>query len=156
MFASIFEFILTFIQLFTVGILRYFIIAGGAFFLFWVLLKNKLAHKFILKRKPKFNPTMVFEIKQSIKAMLVFASLGTFTVYFAKKGLNLIYFDVSKYGKVYFFSSFFILLILHDAYFIGHIALCIIENYLNIFIKPIIFQETLRHGPPIHLTLVKP
>lgn len=97
--------------------IRYFIVAGLAFLVFWVLLGKKLSNYLILKRKPKFNPTMLFEIKNSIKTGLIFSLFGALLLYCSRNHYNLLYFNKNDYGLFYFVSSFFILVLLHDAYF---------------------------------------
>ena len=102
---------------FIFGVLRYFLIAGGAYLFFWKVFSKAFSGRFILKRLPKFNPTMLFEIKQSIKSLMIFSFLGSVTLCLALKGGTLSYWDSQKYGKFYLFFSFFLLLFLHDAYF---------------------------------------
>ena len=96
---------------------RYFLIAGTAFLLFYLLLKNVLATKKIQQRYPMFGD-YAREIGYSILTIAIFASIPVLLIMNpAVRPYTTYYTDINQHGWFYFFAAFFIMLILHDTYF---------------------------------------
>ncbi|GGB15566.1 DUF2147 domain-containing protein [Puia dinghuensis] len=96
---------------------KYYIIAGIAFLVFYVLLRKRITWKKIQTKFPA-RKDYVREIVFSTISIVIFAlpplllvendSLRPHTTYYA---------DVSRYGWGYFFAAFPLMLVIHDAYF---------------------------------------
>jgi len=96
--------------------LRYFIPASIAFISVWMILKKKLAHKFIQKIRPD-NKKLWFEFRYSMSTVLIFASVGL-CIYLGKDhGIFHIYGNINEFGWIYFVCSLGFMVIFHDAYF---------------------------------------
>lgn len=94
---------------------RYFIIAGTAFVLFYVLLRKFIEHKKIQQRYPKLKDYFR-EVSYSLISMSIFACVAA-TVLVILKPYTLLFDEVFAYGKVYYGLSFLLMVILHDTYF---------------------------------------
>jgi Delta7-sterol 5-desaturase len=95
---------------------RYFILAGIAYFFFWVW-KRSSFQVFRIQEKFPDKSKIISEIKYSLITFLIFASVGT-TLFIARKmGYTLIYTDITDYGWGYFFLSIVLAIVIHDAYF---------------------------------------
>ncbi|TDD96986.1 sterol desaturase family protein [Flavobacterium cellulosilyticum] len=96
--------------------LRYFLIAGVAYFVFYIWKKNKLSH---LKIQEK-NPTPI-QIKKeffySMLSLLIYSATSGLVLYWYKLGVTKIYFDINEYGITYLIGSVFIMVVIHDTYF---------------------------------------
>lgn len=95
---------------------RYFLVALIAFFLFYVLLRNKL---FYQKIQQKFPRTIDYlrEGGYSLSTMIIF-SLVVVVVNSPAIGPHTTrYKEIADYGWLYYFSVFPILFFMHDAYF---------------------------------------
>lgn len=101
---------------FVILTIRYVIISGGAFLVFWVLLNNFFPHKRIQKSTPKKH-TVLNEIKWSLITFIIFGGIGSMVVWASRNGYTKVYRDFDKYGLGYFILSIFLFLIIHDAYF---------------------------------------
>jgi sterol desaturase/sphingolipid hydroxylase (fatty acid hydroxylase superfamily) len=95
---------------------RYFAIAGGAYFLFYSLKKDKWLHKKIQQRFPK-NKNIWYEIKYSIINLLMFAALALGNYWLKENGYTKMYERISDYGVPYFIFSIVAMILLHDTYF---------------------------------------
>ena len=97
--------------------LRYLIIAGLSFLIFYLLFKKKLAHKKIQLRFPK-NQDYLREIGFSIVTICIFALPPYFLIgNESMRQHTTFYTDIAQYGKVYFFAAFPLMFFMHDAYF---------------------------------------
>jgi lathosterol oxidase len=94
---------------------RYIIVAGFAYLIFYVLLKNKFIHKKVQQAFPE-KSIVIYELINSIMTMLIF-SVITVYVLFIHGSSTLIYSDIDKYGWFYYYFSIIIMFIIHDAYF---------------------------------------
>jgi sterol desaturase/sphingolipid hydroxylase (fatty acid hydroxylase superfamily) len=96
---------------------RYFIIAGLAFLLGYILLYKWVGYKKIQQRLPGRNDYLR-EIIYSIVTMLFFAFVPLFII---KNPViaphTTFYMNIDKYGWFYFFAAFPIMFIIHDTYF---------------------------------------
>ncbi len=96
---------------------NYFVIAGIAFIIFYVLLKKKIFFKKIQLRFVR-RKDYIREIVFSIVSIMIFTlppvimlkidSIREHTTYYS---------DISTYGWFYFFAAFPIMLFVHDTYF---------------------------------------
>jgi Delta7-sterol 5-desaturase len=102
--------------IFLIDFFRYFITAGIAFVVFWVIGKNHWRHLFIQKVFPK-NTELVREFAYSISTVIIFSLIG-FCIYLSiKAGYTNIYNDATEYGVFYLVLSFPLTVIFHDFYF---------------------------------------
>ncbi len=96
---------------------RYFLIAGIAFLLFYILLRNKIFYKKIQQRFPK-NNDYFREMGYSFFTIAIFGFVA-----WQLLGNPLItphtkkYSDIAQYGWAYYFLVFPLLFVIHDAYF---------------------------------------
>ncbi|HEX9151079.1 MAG TPA: sterol desaturase family protein, partial [Flavobacterium sp.] len=97
-------------------ILRYFIIAGIAYFTCYRWKNRKLAH---LKIQQKFPETKQLrnEIFFSILTLLIYSAAVGIVLFWYKKGITKIYLDVNDYGVFYLTISMVLMIVLHDTYF---------------------------------------
>jgi Delta7-sterol 5-desaturase len=99
-----------------VNLLRYFIIAGSAYFIFYFLKRSKWANKKIQSKYPD-SKQIFSEIKNSLISILIFAFVGVLIYSLNNLGVTKIYSDVNKFGWAYLIISFILLLFGHDTYF---------------------------------------
>jgi sterol desaturase/sphingolipid hydroxylase (fatty acid hydroxylase superfamily) len=102
--------------LFGITLARYFLIAGGAYLLFYSVLKKSLANK-SLRLKPLMSCSIRKDIELSVLSAMVFAMAGAFIVSQYSLGATLLYTDLYEYGLWYLLASFALILILQDTYF---------------------------------------
>lgn len=96
---------------------RYFILAGLAFLLFYVLLNKVLGHKKIQQRYPK-TTDYLREMGYSIITIVIFGLVPVLFIY--NKSISpytTLYRNIDEHGWIYFFSAFPIMLFMHDTYF---------------------------------------
>lgn len=94
---------------------RYFFIAGLAFFIFYFLLKNVLASR---RMQDKFPGIKHYsrDILFSLITILIFATMAALVFTVLRDYTNL-FLPWDKYGSVYYFLTFPLMLLIHDAYF---------------------------------------
>ncbi len=95
---------------------RYILIAGFAYFLVHIVLAVWYARKRIQNVTPD-GRQISREIQYSIGTLIVFAALDLIVLWLHETGLSQLYFHISDYGWWYFFASFLITILIHDAYF---------------------------------------
>ena len=96
---------------------RYYLIAGAVFFLFYVVLKNKILHQKIQSLFPK-NSDYLREIIYSTITILIFGFIPLFFIANpAMKSHTTLYKNISDYGWFYYFLAYPIMFIMHDTYF---------------------------------------
>ncbi len=96
---------------------RYFIVAGIAFVLAYVVYKRAIAYK---KIQPAFPNTSDYkrEIGYSIITMLIFACVPTFLLKTPSIVVHtLFYRNIAQHGIPYFCFAFVLMLFMHDTYF---------------------------------------
>lgn len=97
--------------------LRYFIIAGLAFFIYYVLLKKKISFKKIQLKFPllkDYQREIIFSvITIAIFSIIPFVFLGNSDI----KKTTTFYTDKSQHGEWYFWSAIILMLLIHDTYF---------------------------------------
>jgi Delta7-sterol 5-desaturase len=97
--------------------IRYFLIAGLAFFIFYFLLKNILSSR---RMQDKFPGLKHYsrDILFSLLTILIFATMASLVFTVMRDHTNL-FTPWNKYGEVYYFLTFPFMLLIHDAYFYG-------------------------------------
>ena len=96
---------------------RYFIIAGGAFLLFYMLLRKRVGYKKIQSRLPR-SKDYVREIGYSIITISIFALVPLVILHIPAIARTITFYtDIAQHGWTYFFLAFPILFLLHDTYF---------------------------------------
>lgn len=95
---------------------RYLLLAGGAYVLFYVLLRRRLQHWKIQSAFPQL-PEMRREVLYSLSSLGVFAVTGTLTLALYRTGWTRLYFDFATYGPAWFWLSVVLLIVIHDAWF---------------------------------------
>lgn len=107
----------TWISYFLVIGLRYFIIAGLAFLIWYVLLWKRITFKKIQLRFP-VSKDYQREIFFSLCTMTLFAFIPWFFLGHASIRKHTTYYsDIHQYGLLYFWLAFPLMLIIHDTYF---------------------------------------
>ncbi|MCB9279412.1 MAG: sterol desaturase family protein [Lewinellaceae bacterium] len=96
--------------------LRYLLLAGFFFFIFYNWKKQVFAKVKIQNRSPRRERVME-EVRDSFLTAFVFASVGLGIYYLRQAGLTRIYLEPGAYGWWYLPVSFFLLTFLHDTYF---------------------------------------
>jgi Delta7-sterol 5-desaturase len=94
---------------------RYFIIAGVAFLIFYILWKKNFKTRRIQPTFPKVKD-YTRDIFFSLLSLMIFAITATlvFTVFFDETNM---YKEIGEFGMVYYFLSFPMMFIIHDTYF---------------------------------------
>jgi sterol desaturase/sphingolipid hydroxylase (fatty acid hydroxylase superfamily) len=96
---------------------RYFIIAGLAFVIYYLLINKKISYKKIQKKFPR-NKDYAREIGYSILTIFIFALVPLTILHVpAIRAHTFFYTDIHKYGWLYFFFAFPFMFIIHDTYF---------------------------------------
>ncbi|RMG29161.1 MAG: sterol desaturase family protein [Bacteroidetes bacterium] len=94
---------------------RYFIFAGSAFFIFYVLLKRPLWFRKIQKRMPRLSD-YGRDIFYSLITVSIFATVAFVVLFVARPYTNL-YKDIATYGTAYYLFTWVWMLFLHDTWF---------------------------------------
>ncbi len=96
---------------------KYYLIAGFAFLIFYILLKKKILYKKIQTISPK-SKDYLREISFSTLSMLIFA-ITPFVILNSNflRPHTLYYENIRQYGMFYFFAAFVIMFLIHDTYF---------------------------------------
>ena len=96
---------------------RYFMIAGIAFLLFYILLTKYISYKKIQSRYPGFKDYFR-EIGYSIFTMCLFAMVPIFLIKNPAVVHHTTYYtNIEDHGWLYFFLAFPLMFIMHDTYF---------------------------------------
>jgi sterol desaturase/sphingolipid hydroxylase (fatty acid hydroxylase superfamily) len=95
---------------------RYFVAAGVAFLIFYVLFRNKTPLKKIQEKFPG-NNDFLREIIYSVITILIFATVPVLLLNTPIRPHTTFYTDIDQYGKAYFFFAFLLMLLMHDTYF---------------------------------------
>lgn len=103
-------------QLVTFISLRYFIIAGIAFVICYILLRKRISPFKIQSRFPK-NSDYLREIGFSFITMAIFTAVAFAFVYTPLRGITQWYRDPAKFGYVWYVLAFPVMFIVHDTYF---------------------------------------
>ncbi len=96
--------------------LRYFLVAGIAWLIWYVLLHRKLLYKKIQQRFPKAKDYRR-ELGYSFLTIFIFALAPSLLLLTPIKHYTQFYTDVKQHGSFYFWLAFPLMFIIHDAYF---------------------------------------
>jgi len=97
-------------------VLRYCLIAGVAFFVFYVWKKKEYLNLKINPKQPSIEQ-LKRELFYSFTTLLIYSVSVFLLIYLYQNGYTKIYFEIEKFGYGYFFLSVLIMIVLHDAYF---------------------------------------
>ncbi len=106
----------TFYDFLALVTLRYFLIAGFAFVVFYILLRKKITHKKIQKAFPA-GKDYRREIMYSLSSLFIFAATPSLLLLTPLKAYTQFYSGAYSHGTLYFWLAFPITFILHDTYF---------------------------------------
>jgi Delta7-sterol 5-desaturase len=95
---------------------RYFLIAGTAFLVLYVLFRNKTRLRKIQDKFPRYNDYLR-EIGYSVITILIFGLVPILLLRGPIREYTTFYTDINQYGKLYFFLAFPLMLLMHDTYF---------------------------------------
>jgi len=95
--------------------LRYVLIAGGAYLLYYVLFRNHFFQRKIQQAFPK-KRQVIMEVLYSMQTILIFAMIFFLVVIVLRPYTNL-YSEMSDFGLVYYLLTIPIMFIIHDTYF---------------------------------------
>ncbi|MCB9795066.1 MAG: sterol desaturase family protein [Alphaproteobacteria bacterium] len=96
--------------------LRYFIICGGGFALFWVLLAGRLAHRKIQDGVPPRRMNWL-EARDSVYATLIMAFVTAGSFYLLELGYIKLYMDPNEHGVPYLIFSLLVFVFGFDTWF---------------------------------------
>lgn len=96
--------------------LRYTLVAGAFFLVFYVFWKQRWQHKRIQPKFPKQSQYRQ-EFLYSLATMCVFACVASLIFIVRKNGLTRIYYDIADLGWWYWGASILVAIVLHDTYF---------------------------------------
>lgn len=113
-------------------VLRYGIIAGLAFLIFYVWYKRRFYTLKIQKQAPKGNDYLR-EIAFSLITFFVFAFVAFVLFQSAINAYTQLYKDIPQYGWGYFWASILLALLIHDTYFYWTHRLMHHRRLFNIF-----------------------
>ena len=107
----------TWISYFLVIGIRYLLVAGLAFFVWYVLLRKRISFKKIQLRFPS-GKDYQREIFFSLCTMFLFAFVPWFFLgHEAMRKTTTFYKDINLHGQLYFWLAFPLMLLIHDTYF---------------------------------------
>jgi len=104
------------VHLFFVITIRYFLVAGGAHYFWWVRGKRRWQGRRIQIAPPN-AAVRRFEIYYSVLSSIVFALAGGLIATGWEHGWTRLYLAPTQYGVAYLFLSLPLLMLLHDTYF---------------------------------------
>jgi sterol desaturase/sphingolipid hydroxylase (fatty acid hydroxylase superfamily) len=104
------------VKLYVINALRYVLIAGAAWLLFYVFKKTYFKRKRIQKTFPETGDVFR-EVRYSFLTFFIFSIVGMTIKVLKDRGYTLMYNEISDYGVPYFIVSILLMLLLHDTYF---------------------------------------
>ncbi|SDF91383.1 Sterol desaturase/sphingolipid hydroxylase, fatty acid hydroxylase superfamily [Pedobacter terrae] len=104
------------ISIFSISAIRYFILAGIPFALFYLLMADKLA-KFKIQQKLATKEDFVREVWHSMQSTLVFSIIAAALVFTPLRQYTRIYTDINDFPIWYVGVMLILSLIIHDTYF---------------------------------------
>lgn len=106
-----------FIEIFSKVSVRYFIVAGIIFLLFYYILRPRIA-RFKIQLSFPASKDYLREVIYSFSSMVIFAVIVTAIVFDpAVRPFTTIYKDIADFGWAYYVLAFPIMFVMHDTYF---------------------------------------
>ncbi len=96
--------------------LRYFLVAGMAYLVFWKWGRERWKHLIIQDSLPQARK-LWFEFRYSLSTVVIFSLVGFSIVLWESAGFTMIYHEIDQFGWIYFLVSILLAIIIHDAYF---------------------------------------
>jgi sterol desaturase/sphingolipid hydroxylase (fatty acid hydroxylase superfamily) len=96
--------------------LRYFLLAGTAWLLGYVIFKRRWFIRKIVQKFPSSSDVRR-ELLSSLRTVLIFGAMGMLTITAARHGWSRMYWKLSEHSAAWFWASVAISVLLHDAYF---------------------------------------
>jgi Delta7-sterol 5-desaturase len=95
---------------------RYALIAGLAWLLFYVFFKRRLKNRKIIARMPASSEVWR-EMQYAALTILIFGAVGAATWFAVLNGMTQVYFRISEHGWAWFSMSVVLAILLHDTWF---------------------------------------
>jgi Delta7-sterol 5-desaturase len=95
---------------------RYFLIAGAAFLIFWLLGRERWRDRLIQGTYPR-AAKMWHDVRWSVCTLLLFSVVGVATWYGGRSGVLRRYTELDGYGWAWLFASPVVMLVIQDTYF---------------------------------------
>lgn len=105
-----------FLGAFLIQLLRYLIVAGAAYLIFYVWKKSTWWHRKVVQRLPPATQ-MWREVAYSITTMLIFGIMALLVMLLRKTGLTQLYSSIEEYGWGYWGLSVVLFIFIHDTWF---------------------------------------
>jgi len=96
--------------------LRYCLIAGIAYFVFYIWKRKQYFHLKLNPKQPAFQQ-IKSELFYSATTLLIYSFSVWLLIYWYQNGYTQIYTKIETFGYAYFFLSILMMIVLHDAYF---------------------------------------
>jgi sterol desaturase/sphingolipid hydroxylase (fatty acid hydroxylase superfamily) len=106
----------SYFKFFTTVASRYFIIAGLAWFVWYIIFKKSKGFKKIQAKFPT-NKDYKREISYSIVTMFIFAAVPALILLTSFRQYTQYYTDIHQHGMLWFWIAFPIMFVIHDTYF---------------------------------------
>lgn len=110
------RFLEIFVQIFTVSAIRYFLVAGIAFVLFYKVLHRKFSRAKIQARQAS-RKDFWREIVHSMQSTAIMSAVAFVVLFTSLREYTLVYEDISLFGAGYLALSVGLSLVIHDTYF---------------------------------------
>jgi lathosterol oxidase len=95
---------------------RYTVFAGAAWLIAYVLFSRHWMHRKVVPRLPAMSEIRR-EVLYSALSVMIFGLIGGVTILAARAGWTQLYWNIGKYGWVWFWASIVCAIFLHDAWF---------------------------------------
>ena len=96
--------------------IRYYLIAGILYFIFYVWKEKYFIHLKINPDKPSLRQ-LKSELLYSISTFFIYGLSTYLLIYWFQNGLTKIYLNINEYSYFYFFLSLVLMISVHDTYF---------------------------------------
>ena len=108
--------LVTFVALYAIMIVRYFMVSGLFYWLLWVRPQEKVTARKLSDVQPSLE-LMGREIRWSLLSSVIYTIPGVIIIEAWKAGGTALYTDIGEYPLVYIPLSLFLFLFVHDTYF---------------------------------------
>jgi lathosterol oxidase len=122
--------------------LRYFVLAGAAYFVFYIWKQKRFA-RIKIDPKPAASGIIRNEFLNSLITLSIYCGISYLIFLCHGAGYTKIYSDISQYGYPYLFLSVALMIVLHDAYFYWTHRLMHLPGWFKLVHR----QHHLSHNP---------